>query len=50
MVFVTKLNSLVQENTLEPKDAGFQNKHIALEGESKDMVLEQKRGNHCHTS
>ena len=42
-VVSNETNSLVKENTLEDEDESFQNKHTALEDESKDKDLEQSK-------
>jgi len=40
---VCETNSIVQENSLEDEDVGFQDKDIALEDETKVEELEQRK-------
>ena len=42
-VVCDETNSIVQENSLEDEDVVFQDKHTALEDESKDKDLEQSK-------
>jgi len=42
-VVCDETNSIVQENSLEDKDAGFQDKEITLEDETKVEEIEQSK-------